>query len=117
MTSRAHLLGLSCSLLDPLSGLLPVLVEREQPGLSTTLDELIGLSDELRREHPARDLGVGSDGVGRRVPCDLRDLGGGEDEFGLDLCRRVDRGRTLEPVGEDEFRVVFADGLYAGYSY
>ena len=110
MTSRAHLLGLSCSLLDPLSGLLPVLVEREQPGLSATLDELIGLCDELGAEDPAGELGVGGDGVRRRIPGDLRDLGGRVDELGCDLRGGIDRGRALEPVREDELSVVFTDG-------
>ena len=110
-TRRAHLLGLACPLLNPLLGLVPGLVEREEASLSTALDELIGLGDEFCREDPAGDLSVGGNGVRRRVPGDLRNLGRRVDELGLDLRGGVDRGRTLEPVRENELSVVFTDSL------
>ena len=109
-TSRTHLLGLPCPLLNPLLGLVPGLVEREEASLSTTLDELIGLGDEFCREDPAGELGVGRDGTGGRVPGDLCDLGRRVDELGRNLRGGVNGRCALEPVREDELRVVFTDG-------
>lgn len=48
--------------------LVPSLVQGKETSLSTTLDELIGLRDELGVEHPAWKFGVGGDGIGLRVP-------------------------------------------------
>jgi hypothetical protein len=42
-----NLTRLSGTLLDPFSGDLVVLVDAEETGLSSTLDQLIGLGDEL----------------------------------------------------------------------
>ena len=107
---KTHLLRLSCPLLDPLLCLVPCLVESEQTGLSTTLDELVRLSDELGVEHPAGELGIGGDRVRLGVPGDLGDFYGGVLEFGLDLGMGSDGGCALEPVGEEQLGVVLADG-------
>jgi hypothetical protein len=64
--------GLSSSLLDPSASGLPLLVEREQTSLSSSLDQLVGLSDELLGEDPVGETLTGSDGgselLGDRVP-------------------------------------------------
>jgi len=54
---------LAGALLDPLLCGIPVLVEEEKTALSTTLDELIGLCDELIGVHPLGKLGVGRNAV------------------------------------------------------
>ena len=58
-----------------------------------------------------RTLGVGGDGVGRGVPRDLGDLGGGIDKVGGYGGRRVDWGSTLQPVSQEKLCVVLANGL------
>jgi hypothetical protein len=44
---RLDLLGLASLGFDPFSSLLPLFVQAEKSGLSSSLDELIGLTDEL----------------------------------------------------------------------
>ncbi len=66
--AKTHLLVLACALDNPLLRLFPGLVEREKTGLASSLDELIGLCDKLGVVDPARELRVGGDGVGGRVP-------------------------------------------------
>lgn len=105
-----HLLSLARPLLNPLLGLLPGLVEREQTCLTATFDELIGFGDELGVEDPSRELGVGGDRVGLRVPGDLGDLGRRVDEVCGYCCGGRGWGRALEPVCEEELRIVLADG-------
>jgi hypothetical protein len=56
------LLGLAGALLDPGTGLFPALVEAEEAGLSSALDELVGFADELRVEDPLGETGTGLDG-------------------------------------------------------
>ncbi len=107
---ETYLLGFSSALGDPWLGLVPGLVQGEESGLSATLDELVGLCNELGVEDPARELGVRGDGVGRCVPGDLGDLDGGVLELCLDLGVGRDGRRALEPVGEEELCVVLADG-------
>lgn len=85
MKPDAHLNGLARSLDNPLLGLIPRFVQRQQTGLSTTLNELVGFRDEFGIVDPLRDLGVRGNGVGGLVPGDLGDLGGGEDEG----CREI----------------------------
>ena len=63
-----YLLRLAGALLNPLLGLIPSLVESKETGLTTTLDELIRLCDELSGEDPARELSVGGDGIGLGIP-------------------------------------------------
>jgi hypothetical protein len=110
-----NLLRLAGALSDPWPGLLPCLVQSKETGLSTTLDELIGLCDELGVEDPARELAVRRDRTGGGVP---RDLG--------DACRRVHKVRldhgtlvygrcTLEPVSEQEFGIVLADSCMSDW--
>ena len=58
--------------LDPSASFLPFLVETKESGLSTSLDELIGLADELFAENPFWEslsgLNRGSELLGDRVP-------------------------------------------------
>lgn len=97
---------------DPLFCALPVLVEREEAGLTTTLDELIWLSDELGRLHPCGEVVVGRDGAGMWIPLDLGDLGRGKDERGVFRGSKVwmRGGSAFEPVGQQELGVVLTDG-------
>lgn len=95
---------------DPGLCLVPGLVESEEAGLSAALNELIRLRDELGGEDPAGELGVGGDGAGLWIPGDLGDAGGGVLEVGLGDGVGGDGGCTLEPVGQEELRIVFADG-------
>ena len=53
---------LTGSLLDPSASLLPALVQAKESGLSTSLDELVGLADELLGEDPLGEALTGSDG-------------------------------------------------------
>lgn len=53
--------GLARTRLDPGSSLLPLLVEAQETGLSSSLDQLIRLSDELRVEDPFGQTGSGLD--------------------------------------------------------
>lgn len=109
MESEAHFLGLARPLGDPGLGLIPGLVEGEEARLATALDELIGLCDELGREDPAGELRVGGDGASLGIPGDLGDPRGGVLEVGLGHGVRGDGGRSLEPVGQQELGIVFAD--------
>jgi hypothetical protein len=45
--------------------------DAQKSGLSTTLDELVGLDDELLSEDPTGKRRVGGEGSGSRVPGDL----------------------------------------------
>ena len=105
----AYLLRFASTLCNPSFRLFPGLVECEQSSFTATLDELIRLCDKLCVEDPTRKLCVRSDRVGRSVPRDLRNLGSGVDELGLHCDRRINGRGTLEPVGEQELRVVLAD--------
>ena len=85
MRTGTDLLGLACTLHDPLLGLVPGLVECKETSLASSLDEqLIDLCNELGAEYPSRELGVGGDGVGDGIPGDLHDLGRRIDELCLD---------------------------------
>lgn len=108
--TRTYLDLLTSALLDPLLCGVPFLVEEEKTALSTTLDELIGLCDELGGVHPLRKLGVGRNAVCPQIPGDLGDLGRGIDETRGDGSMFCYRGGTLEPVREQELRVVLVDG-------
>ena len=52
-----NLAWLSSPLLDPLAGSLPVLVEAQETGLASSLDQLIGFTNELGAEDPFRESG------------------------------------------------------------
>jgi hypothetical protein len=108
--TRTHLDFFAGALLDPLLCGVPFLVEEKETALSTTLDELIRLGDELAGVHPLGKLGVGRNAVCREIPGDLGDLGRGIDETGGDSSVFCDRRGTLEPICEQELRVVFVDG-------
>lgn len=95
----AHLLRLSCTSLDPLLGLVPSLVEGEQPCLASPLDELVWLCYEFCGINPARELCIGRDRVCLGIPCDLGNLGSREGELGAQLPRGVYRWCALKPVG------------------
>ena len=101
MTTATHLLRLPRTGSDPFFRLFPTLVQREQAGLATTLDQLVGFCDELGREHPAGQLRVGGDGVGCRVPGDLSDLRRGEREVGDNLRGGAHCGGALEPICQE----------------
>ena len=101
MTTTTHLLGLPRTGSDPFFRLIPTLVQREQAGLATTLDQLVGLRDELGREHPTGKLGIRGDGVGCRVPGDLSDLRRRESEVGDNLRGGVCCRGALEPICQE----------------
>lgn len=89
------------------------LVEYEETGLATALDELVWLCDELRAVNPLRELRVGGDGVRRLVPGNPRNLwlrvheGRAKIYFGL---ATVEGGRPREPVCYEELRIVLTNG-------
>jgi hypothetical protein len=61
-SGRLDSLGLSSTGLDPRTSLLPLLVQTQESSLSSSLDELIGLSDELRVEDPFWETSSWSNG-------------------------------------------------------
>jgi hypothetical protein len=61
-SGRLDSLGLSCAGLDPRTSLLPLLVQTQESSLSSSLDKLIGLSDELRVEDPFWETSSWSNG-------------------------------------------------------
>lgn len=65
---KAHLHRLSRALRDPLLCLGPGFVQGKQTGLSSPLDELVRLCDELRTVNPLWDLTVGGDRVRPFIP-------------------------------------------------
>lgn len=108
--TRTHLDLLAGALLDPLLCGVPFLVEEEEAALSTTFNELIGFYDELGGVYPLGKLGVGRNGVCLWVPGDLGDFGGRINETRGDGSMFRNRWGTLEPVCEQELRVVLVDG-------
>lgn len=100
---------LSSLLSDPSLGLFPFLVEAQKASFSTSLDELIRLCDELGCEHPAWELRVRGDGTCLWVPCDLGNLGRGVDELGGYGGVLVDGRCAFQPVGQEEFGIVFTN--------
>jgi hypothetical protein len=130
--SALYELSLAGLLLDPLSSDLPLLVEAKETGLSSTLDELIGLTDELVGEDPGGEthtrLNRWLKGLRRGIPetvsgpsiflchenspLDLGNTNGGNGRLGE--TRDRDRGAG-KPVGKQLFGIVFADsyGLLA----
>ena len=56
------LLGLAGALLDPGTSLFPSLVEAKETSLSSALDELVGLADELGAEDPLGETSTGLNG-------------------------------------------------------
>ena len=108
--TRPYFLWFSSPLGDPGLRLVPRLVQGEQTRLSPPLDELVRLCYEFGGEDPRRELGVGSDGVRRGVPCDLSNFGCGVDKVCFDLGMGSDGRGALEPVCEEKFGVVFTDG-------
>lgn len=99
-TSRTHLLWFSGPLDDPRLDLIPGLVQDEQSGLSSALDELIRFRDEFLSKDPFGEFRIGGDGVGEWIPGYLCDLGRWIDEFCCNFCRRIDWSSALEPVSE-----------------
>ena len=108
--TRTHLDFLTGALLDPLLCSVPLLIEEKETALPTTLNELIGLCDELAGVHPLGKLGIGRNAACLQVPGDLGDLGGGINETRGDSSMFCDRWGTLEPVREQELCVVLVDG-------
>ena len=75
--STLDFLWLTSPSLDPRSSLFPFLVQTQESSLSSSLDELIGLTDELGAEYPFWETGSRSDrrdkGFGAVVAtCQLR---------------------------------------------
>ena len=105
-----HLDLLAGALLDPLLCGVPFLVEEEEAALSTTLNELIGFCDEFGGVHPLGKLRVGRNGVCLWIPGNLGDFGGGINETRGDGSMFRNRWGTLEPVCEQELRVVLVNG-------
>lgn len=72
---QANLNGLSSLLLDPLPSNLVSLVEAQESSLSTSLDELIGLGNELFGEDPVGEtvprFNRRGESVGCRVPMNM----------------------------------------------
>lgn len=64
--------GLAGPLLDPSASLFPALVEAQETSLSSSLDKLIGLADELGGEDPIGETLSGPNGrrelLGGRIP-------------------------------------------------
>ena len=105
-------LGLASALLNPGSGLGPGLIQGQKAALASSLDELIGLCDELgaRLVQPGvLDLGLVKDILGRNTL--------GEVE-GAELGVRVVVGSSGERSGLDDGssgKVVVEDGLAIGF--
>lgn len=107
-----HLLDLACARINPLLCLIERLVEGQKTGLTTTLDQLIGFSDEL-------DAGLLQPlgqcllwGKGMRILIEEK-LGNPWVSGGRgwsDLKGRIDKLNTIEPVCEQKLGVVFTDG-------
>lgn len=97
--------------LNPLAGLSPGLVEGEEAGLASTLDQLIGLSDELGagdEEPRVGDLGLVEDILDGLV---FGEVEGGETRRSVVCGGGRERGR-LNDRGAGE--VVVEDGLAVG---
>lgn len=113
MRDLSHLDRLPRLLRDPLLCLRPGLVESKEAGLTTALDQLVWLCDELRAVDPLRELCIRGDGVGGLIPGNLGNLGLRVDEWRCNIClwlAAAEGGRAGKPVGKDELCVVFSDG-------
>ena len=62
----------------------PTLVESEEPSLTTALDELIRLRNELGGKNPVRNFVIRSDCIRFRIPGHLGNPSGRVLELGLD---------------------------------
>lgn len=97
--------------LNPLPGLSPGLVQGQQTALASTLDQLIGLRDELGvgvQQPRVGDLGLVEDILDGLV---FREVEGGEPS-GRVVCRRRRKRSRLDDRGTSE--VVVEDGLAVG---
>jgi hypothetical protein len=105
-------LGLASTLLNPSSGLGPGLVQGQKAALASSLDELIGLCDELGAglvQPGVLDLGLVKDVLGRLVCAEVERA-----ELGV----RVVVGGRGERSGLDDGgsgKVVVEDGLAIGF--
>ena len=109
-------LGLASTLLNPSSGLSPGLVQGQKAALASSLDELIGLCDELgaRLVQPrVLDLGLVKDVLGgstlgevERAELGVRVVVGSSRERG-----RLDDGSSGKVVVEDGLAIGFEDRL------
>jgi hypothetical protein len=109
------LAGLASSGDDPLLGIGPILVEGEQASLAASLDQLIGLGDELGGAiaGPGRDEGVvGLDRLRLVVPEQLDQLGRGLGGGGMgQLQLRMDGLDSRQPIREEQLCIVLGDRL------
>jgi hypothetical protein len=97
--------------LNPLPSLSPGLVEGEEAGLASTLDQLIGLSDELGAGHEqpwVGDLGLVEDILDGLV---FGEVEGGETRRRVVCGGRRERGRLDDGSASE---VVVEDGLAVG---
>lgn len=97
--------------LDPLLGLSPGLVEREEAGLPSALDQLVGLRDELcagSQQPRVGGLGLVQDILDGGV---FGEVDGGESGRGI-VGGRGRQGRGLDNGGASE--MVVEDGLAVG---
>lgn len=111
-----NLLLLASTLSDPGLGLGPGLVEGEKTALATTLDELIGLCDELGaslEEPRVGDLGLVEDvlDVGVLGESEVSESGGSVVLAGLGKRAGLDGGSPGEVVVEDGLAVGLEDRL------
>lgn len=91
---------------DPCLHFFPSLVHSQKARLATTLDELVGLDDELVRQEPRVGLGNGLEAFALGVIQDLR-----RDEHLL-LLNGVSSIRVFrQPFGNELLAVVLANGL------
>ena len=87
----------------------PGFIQSKEASLAATLDQLIGLRDEFGGMDPGRKLGIWCDRTGLRIPRDLGDLWGRENEVWGDSSGWMDLGSAFEPEGKKQLRIVFAD--------
>ena len=105
-----YLLRFSSSFRNPLPGFGPTLVESEEPSLTTALDELIRLRNELGGKNPVRNFVIRSDCIRFRIPGHLGNPSGRVLELGLDRRMGCHWRCTLKPVCEQELGIVFTNG-------
>ena len=113
---RLDLDRLACSLRHPLLGLGPGLVQGQEAALAPSLDQLIGLRDELGvggQQPGIRRLGLVQHArdVGTVGEVDRRELRGRVVRRRRRQRRRLDDGRSCEVVVQDGLAIGFEDGF------
>lgn len=105
-------MNFACPRIDPLLGLIKGLVEGKETGLSTSLDELVRLGDELETglEQPRWERLLGGQGASLLIEEQLGNTGVGGSRRGTELQGSVDKLYASEPVGDQKLGVVLANG-------